>query len=259
MFIESYPKFERDIILKAEMLENVKAYPRDMFCLIYQQHTDGIICGCQVLVEEGNKLIITPGIIKHQGVLYHLSEKEVIVSQPLGVEQVLAVHFLEKEEHVNDIVYPTELLLKTDDLVKEKEMELCRFILKEGAILRKEYQDFKDMSTLHNTINIIGVPYAGIEKTTLSPEVTYRFGCEMLQHRLSDPYDTAFVMQCMQQQVIQRDLIEKYIQYRVSNVARGTLEQKQLYHYLNVILETAKRGGNNSGRMGGAPRRMLVD
>lgn len=259
MFIESYPKFERDIILKAEMLENIKQYPRDMFHLIYQDYADGIICGAQILVEEGRTLVITPGIIKYQGVLYHLPKQEKVVSEPLGVEQILVVRFLDKEEHVNDILYPTETILKQDNKPEEKELELCRFILKEGAVLRKDYQDLRDMATLHNTVNIIEVPYAGKDTPTLSPEITYRFGREMLKYRLSDPYDVAFVMECMQKNVMQRELIEQYVRYRVPNAERGQLTQKQLHHYLTVIVDEAKHGGNRNGRMSGGNRRMLVD
>lgn len=259
MFIERYPKFEKDIILKAEMLENVKSYPRDMFHLIYQQHTDGIICGCQALVEEENQIAIMPGIIKRHGILYHLTKKEKLGTKPLGIEQILVVHFLDKEEHINDIVYPTEIQLKTDGLNQTNEIELCRFILKEGAVLRKDYQNFRDMSTLHNTVNLIQVPYAAMGQSTLSPEITYRFGKEMLQCKLSDPYDTAFVMLCMQQQVIQKEIIESYLQYRVDHVEKGSLTQHQLYQYLNVILDRVKGGENSGGRKNGGPRRMMVD
>lgn len=259
MFINNYPKFERDIILKAEMLENIKQYPRDMFHLFYQDYSDGIICGARILIEEGRTLVITPGIIKYQGVLYHLRKQEKVVSEPLGVEQILVVRFLDREEHVNDILYPTETILKQDNKPAENELELCRFILKEGAVLRKDYQDLRDMATLHNTINIIEVPYAGKDAATLSPEITYCFGSEMLKYRLSDPYDAAFVMECMQKNVMQRELIEQYVHYRVPNAERGQLTQKQLHHYLTVIVDAAKHGGNRNGRMQGGNRRMLVD
>lgn len=259
MFIESYPKFERDMILKAEMLENIKQYPRDMFHLIYQDYTDGIISGAQILIEEGRTLVITPGIIKYQGVLYRLPKQKKIVSEPLGVEQILVVRFLDKEEHVNDILYPTELILKQDNKPLENELELCRFILKEGAVLRKDYQDLRDMATLHNTINIIEVHYAGKNAATLSPEITYRFGSEMMKYRLSDPYDTAFVMQCIQRNVIQRELLEQYVHYRVPNAEHGALTQKQLHHYLTVIVDSVKHGGGRNRGMQGGNRRMLVD
>lgn len=259
MFIEKYPKFQRNTILKAEMLESLKEYPRDMLRLMYQLHADGIISGCYVTVEGKRNLVIAPGIIKHNGILYYLKEKKVLANEPLGIEQILVVRFLEKKDGLDDILYPTEIKLKTEKEIQEDEIELCRFILKEGAELRKVYQDFRDMATVHNTINIIEVPYAGIGETTLSPEITYRFAMEMFQYHLSNPYDTAFVMQCMQQNVIQRELIEAYIQNRIDNVAKGRLEQRQLYRYLNTILDMVKRGDNSSGRMRTGPRRMLVD
>lgn len=259
MFIESYPKFERDMILKAEMLENIKNYPRNLVHLLYQKYSDGILCGTGIQVVEDKNIVVEPGLVKYKGIIYYHTTKEIILCEPLGIEQILVVHFEEQADNINDITYTTQFLLKKDGKVEENEMELCRFILKEGAVLRKDYQDLRDMATLHNTVNIILTPFAGIGSATLSPEITYRFGQEMMKFKLTDAFDVSFVMHCMQQETIQKEVIEQYVRCHVPNAERGSLSQKQLHHYLTVIVDDTKRGGNRGGMMPGGTRRMLVD
>lgn len=259
MFIESYPKFEKDMILKATMLENVKTYPREMLHLLYEDYSDGILCGVRILVENERTVVVAPGIIKRNGRLYHLSQPVKLESEPLGIEQIVTVRFLEQEETTDFITYGTQIYLKQDTRLEENEMELCHFILKEGAVLRKDYQDLRDMGTLHNTINIIEADYAGKDVPTLSPEIMYRFGSEMIGFRLSDSFDISFVLVCMQKQVIQREVIEQYIRYRVPNAERGHLTNRQMHHYLTMIVDDTKRGTRRSGLGNGAVRRMVVD
>ncbi|WP_310602172.1 hypothetical protein [Anaerosporobacter sp.] len=50
MFQNQYPHFEKDSILKAGMLVNLREYPRDMFALMYQDYSDGIIQECRLLL-----------------------------------------------------------------------------------------------------------------------------------------------------------------------------------------------------------------
>lgn len=212
-----------------------------------------------IQVEDDTTIVVEPGLIKYQGIIYYHTEPERIPCEPLGIEQILVVQFKECSESFNEITYATEFVLKQDGIVSENELELCRFILKSGAVLRKDYQDLRDMATLHNTVNIILTPFAAISEATLSPEITYRFGSEMMKLKLSDPMDASFVMHCMQWETIQRELIEQYIRYRVPNADRRHLTQKQLHHYLVMIVDDTRRGGNSRGATFGGSRRMLVD
>lgn len=82
---------------------------------------------------------------------------------------------------------------------------------------------------------------------------------KMMKCKLSDAFDVSFVMHCVQQETIQKEVIEQYVRYWVPNAERGNLSQKQLHHYLTVIVDDTKRGGNRNGMMQGGARRMLVD
>ena len=117
MFIESYPKFERDMILKAEMLENIKNYPRNLVHLLYQKYSDGILCGTGIQVVEDKNIVVEPGLVKYKGIIYYHTTKEIIPCEPLGIEQILVVHFEEQADNVNDITYTTQFLLKKDGKV----------------------------------------------------------------------------------------------------------------------------------------------
>lgn len=259
MFDIKYPRFEKDMILKAEMLESIRDYPIDLFDAQYQRHSDGILSGVLLTVEDGTTIVVSKGVIKYKERIYCLPQEERFCGKPLGTEQMIIVQFQEIKKDTTYTIYPAQIKIKEGITLEENEMELGRFILKEGAVLRTDYTDLTDMATLHNTINIINVKYSGICEATLSVEITHRFGVEMSKISLVDPVDICFTMQCMQYQVMQKVVIEQYVRYRLPTAAKGELNQRQLYDYLCMILEQTKNTPKRTGRMNQNNRRMMVD
>ena len=260
MFHDSYPMFSRDMILKAEMLENLKMYPRNFFEVIYKNYSDGVIAGADLEIINGKSISVQPGIIKYNGVLYHLEERMLLENYEIGKEQVIRVHFKEREEDVYELRNETVVDICSPEEMGEHDIELGHFVLKDGAILRQDYQDFKDMSTTHNTINVLNVPYAMTGgESTLSPVVMYQFAKEMLNCNLTDGYDISMTILCMQQQPISRYLIEKYLAHRIDNLSKDKLNNQQIHSYLVRAVELAKSGKDSSGAKRGMGRRMLVD
>ncbi|SFR97415.1 hypothetical protein [Anaeromicropila populeti] len=259
MFQDSYPMFSRDMILKAEMLENIKDYPRELNNIMFQHHSNGVICGADIIISDGKCISIAPGIVKYNNVLYRLSGIKTCDEYAIGTEQIVKICFCDTYEDIYEVRNESTIIINGEEPNQKNEMELCRFILKDGAVLRQDYQNFLDFTTQHNTINIINVNYSCIGESTISPVVLYQFATEMLGYRLSDPFDISFSMLCMQQQPVNRTLIEKYIQRRVDNVAKGKLTNKQIHSYLSKILEMAKLGKDSPGMHRGNTRRMLVD
>ncbi len=51
MFRNIYPLFERKHLLKKEMLDNLRDYPREIFNMLYQDYSDGILSGCRLEVR----------------------------------------------------------------------------------------------------------------------------------------------------------------------------------------------------------------
>ena len=62
MFQNIYPVFEPKRLLKKEMLENLRDFPRSLFGLQYQNYSDGILYGCDITGTETG-MILLPGIL----------------------------------------------------------------------------------------------------------------------------------------------------------------------------------------------------
>ena len=73
MFKNIYPLFESKCLLKKEMLENLRDYPRSIIQILCQDYSDGIITGCELSVVN-HEIIISPGILCFKGVLYILEK-----------------------------------------------------------------------------------------------------------------------------------------------------------------------------------------
>lgn len=63
MFRYEKPLFEKKRLLRIEMLEQLRDYPRDYLEILYSGYSDGIVCGCTLSWNE-EELMITPVIIK---------------------------------------------------------------------------------------------------------------------------------------------------------------------------------------------------
>ncbi|HEX3075532.1 MAG TPA: hypothetical protein VHQ24_01550 [Lachnospiraceae bacterium] len=264
MLQDQYPHFEKDSVLKAEMLVNLMAYPRDMFSLMYQDYSDGIVTGVHILVEDtlsevGGYLVVKTGIVKYQGRLYHMQQECRIPYEATEKKVMLKIKFLEVNTTNDFTEYHTRIVLDEDMELQVDEMELCRFLLKEGARLRQDYQDVKDFDTEHNTVNRIHVPYSGIGEATIAPEITTYFGRELMKYQSTNPYDIGFSMLCMQQNQIQRTVILQYLNARINVRADSKLSNEQIHTYLVMIMDEVKAGRTartGSERMG---RRVIVE
>ncbi|BCJ93040.1 hypothetical protein acsn021_06090 [Anaerocolumna cellulosilytica] len=258
MFAEQFPIFEKDKILKADMLTELKDYPKNMFWLQYQDYSDGILCGARVIVT-GKELTITPGVIKFKEKLFHMEAEVKVPYTASGTEHILKVRFLEDEIKNDFIICRTELVLEEGTRLEVDEAELCRFTLKDGALLRQDYQDLADFATLHNTVNIIHVKYAGIKEETLSPEITAYFGKELLGLSPDNPYDISFALLCLQEKQMERGAIKAYLMARL-NVREDALStNEQLHRYLTRILDDVVNGRNGRNYQGGGAKRLIVE
>ena len=73
MFQYVYPQFEKKRLLRVEMLDQLRDYPKDYLQLSYQGYSDGIVSGCKVSWDEG-RLTLLPGIVWKGGNLYFMKE-----------------------------------------------------------------------------------------------------------------------------------------------------------------------------------------
>ncbi|TVX95092.1 DNA and RNA helicase [Cohnella terricola] len=258
MFTNPYPQFLKGRILKTEMLDNLRDYPRHFNETYWSGYSNGIVSGAEVKVS-GEKLIITRGIVIHHGRLYVMPDEREMAYEATGRETLIKLRFSESPLQGDFINYAADIVLDENVQLKPDEQELGRFKLKQGARLRMDYQSFADMTTEYNTVNLIHVDYAGRGKSTLAPFVMRYFGSELLKNGSTDAYDISFGMLCMNEGTVDRELIMRYLSTRMN------MEQKEanneFIHRCFVKLLNETRGGNQARsdfRRGGV-QRVLVD
>lgn len=257
MFTTHFPNFQKGRILKREMLENLRDLPRDFLDLYFQEYSNGIIAGVNLQVN-GTTLIVTKGIVKQNGRLYILHSDYELPYFPTGKETVLKIKFGEELTGPDFTTFSSEIMLDDLDELAENELELGRFKLKPGTKLRTDYIDFADFATEFNTVNSIHCQYAGLYRSTFHPMILRYFAREMLKSKPSNAYDISFALECLNQERMQREVIDYYISNRLG------LEYKEytnleIHKYLGRILLEVQSGVRMAAHNPGRPKRLIVD
>lgn len=259
MFFNKYPLFNRGRILKLEMLEQLRDFPRDFIDILLGEYSDGIISGCNIKVNQ-DSIVVSKGIVKHNNIIYILKDDYILPYEYTNNTVILKIRFLSETKNNDFIRYGTEMVIDDNLDIQRDEMELCRFKVKMGAKLRVDYVNFEDMSTEYDTVNIINSPFAAYEKSSLSPKILRCFAKEAFQYNLTNALDISFCMMCLQStKVIERDLIINYIEARLKILLRD-YSNEQIYGYLLMILQDIKQGKqvvSNHGRS--SYKKILVD
>lgn len=242
MFYYKNPQFEKKRLLRIEMLEQLRDYPRDYLEILYSDYSDGILCGCEPVWNE-NVLTVAAGIIRHKDKLYFMNQPIHLECEAEDRVRYLKVQFLALVYEKGQTIGNTRIYL--DDKVPDPacELELCRFRLQEGARLRSSYENFADCITEFDTIHLVEVPWASPISSTLHPKILWQYATEILQKRNRDSMDTSFAMNTLANKgIMPQDVIRIYVETRLeSRVGKGN---RGLYLGLKKILEIS--GNNNS-------------
>lgn len=242
MFNYLNPRFQKDHILRTEMLDLLRDYPKDFLELCFSEYGNGIVAGCEVTWGMG-KLSISPGILCRSGTLYFLKETEMIDCNPQNRQQYLKVEFLTEEITAAYIAGNTRLALDSEETDPRREQELCRFHFQNGARLRSNYESFEDFSTEFDTVNQTHVPYSIKGGETLKPSILIRFAEEMMKGSLTSAYDISFAMQVLANHGgVSPQCINAYIKTRLE-VRKWGAGVWELYDGLSAILKGILKNG----------------
>jgi len=72
-FESKTPIFTKGRMLKNEMLESLRDFPRDVTAILYVNHVDGVIAGLDLTVDDTH-ITISKGIVKYKEELLVLGE-----------------------------------------------------------------------------------------------------------------------------------------------------------------------------------------
>ncbi|AOR23477.1 hypothetical protein [Clostridium taeniosporum] len=259
MFENRYPLFESGRLLKIDMLNELRDYPRIFIDIMLKEYCDGIISGCSIDVEN-DFLIVKKGIIKYNEVIYILKEDTKIKYECNNKFTIVKVKFLREAIDKDFIKNCTEFYLDDELELNENEMELCRFQLREGAHLRINYTGFEDLSTEYDTVNIINTPYSTKSTIGLSPIILKMFGRELIKCNINEAWDITFATMCIQNKdAIEKDIIISYLSYKL-NIQEKDYSNEELYLYLLEVLKKQREdSGTNNNHKRGRFKKILID
>lgn len=215
MFKNSYPLFEEKHLLTKEMLENLRDYPRMVTDHLFSDFADGIVSGCKITWDQG-ELMVGSGMVWRKGKLYFMKEAFRVACGAMDSVRYLKIRFTDCSQETGGMTERGEIVLEDRRVDSEREMELCRFRLQEGAKLRYKYENFEDYSTKFDTVDQIDTPYAAKGKSTMKPELLVQYAREMIKKGSFNPLDAAFSMEILAQDGrISMEGILAYIEGRI--------------------------------------------
>jgi len=205
-----FPLFTKGRVLKKESVEYLRDFPYDLVSLAHDGYSDGILSGFSIRSSDDESCIqISKGALKYQG--------DIIVVPGNTFEMTEYGEFLYAKlvlgkcrETVDKKIRPIEMKIGRSGAKEDNEIELGRFCLNIGAILRCEYDSFSDLRTPENTLDITRVPYAGYEAPTLHPRVIKEYAQAVLAYS-QEPADTAFALMCLNASVVHKSSIQWHI------------------------------------------------
>lgn len=259
MFKNECPIFIHKNILKIDMLEKIRDYPKDLFDIFYQDYSDGILTGCELEVQN-HSLLLHPGIILYHQRIYYSKEDEIIPYSASGREVYLKIRFFDKEKEIEKINYLSQIILSTEEANQKDEIELCRFYLQNGAELRSEYQSFEDFSTKYNTINRINVPYAGRKKSTVWSYLLEYFAKEIMKRKEPEPIDLVFSMNILHDaNTVSRDMITAYIEKKTKKEAKDFSNYEIYLELLRLLKSSPYEERMEESKLKRKPYKIIVD
>lgn len=109
-----YPLFERNRILRKELLSALRDYSFAYASLEYMEYGDGILRGCDIRIKE-KKITVTPGIIKWGGHIFLMTQEECVDYAPSDRTVTIKLR-LQKERTADFVSCRMELVSDYDAL-----------------------------------------------------------------------------------------------------------------------------------------------
>lgn len=254
------PLFEKGSILTSEMMERLKEYAVDLHNLQYQGYSDGIVSGCELQVVD-QSIMMKPGIFCMKNEIYFVDQEIKVSFSPKNIWNAVKIRLGSKVKEKGFTLQELELMITEDLEERDSQIELARFRLQSGAMLRSNYRNFQDVSTEYDTLNIIYANWAAYGRTSVSGKILELFAKEAIQKGIQNTEDYLFVQQILTQsgKTINRTSIELYISKRLQRPMKE-LSNEEIYRGLCEVLKVFQSGTTmqRPSRMR-EDRRIIVD
>lgn len=248
MFRNTYPVFEAKRLLKKEMLDNLRDFPREWFDLRYRDYSDGVLSGCDIRGTDTGFTVL-PGILYYKKIPYFLDKPYAVSYKAEGELVYVKVHFWDKAVGAGGEEFFSQVTVDNQEPDAGQELELARFKLQTGARLRSEYVDFYDYETEFDTVNRIHVPYAAPGHAGIWPRICKSFAARLLKSPGANAWDIAFGLRCLElKEAMSYEAVRAYLNARLRR--DGEYTNAQIYSAFKGILREAGGRGEAPERTG---------
>lgn len=243
MFQYILPEFRAKRLLRAEMLEQLRDYPKNIVELALGGFTDGLLSGGDLSWDKGI-LTVSPGILYWKGRLYFQEKSCSIPCRSMDHMQYLKVRFADEQREAGQVRGAGEIVLETTETDLVCELELCRFFLQEGARLRVRHENFEDFSTRYDTVNFLYASYAAQGERAMPPIMLKQYAKELLALGTENIYDVSFAMNILATGGnIRTECVREYLKARMETLSLEKISgTEEYYKSLLLLLNRMKRG-----------------
>jgi len=259
MIIQKEPVFKAGNILTHEMLEILKEASIDSQELKYTGYSDGVLKGCAISTAPGY-IKVGKGVIILNSIPYYIYSQIEVPIQATNELLLLIARAVEEQKEVDYIVRQVEVALITKEQLLESDIELCRFRLQTGAMLRTNYRDFQDMSTEYDTVCLKNAKWSAYGKGSISIEVLKKYMSEALKCNINSPEDKQFLSRIAATDgtTLNADEINLYLSWRLNQPFKER-DNDEIYKALTETLKLVKGERANTVGRHMEHRRLIVD
>lgn len=253
------PVFLSGKILTKEMMQSLTEFAIADSELLYQNYSDGVLCGCE-LTTTLEDITIHPGIVIRGGKAYYILQEIVVPYEKTNESMILKVRFEDVVTTDNYVEEGIDIVLEPEAMLKADEIELCRFKLQIGAKLRTQYKNFADMDTEYDTVHYTYAKWAARQMSSLSPVILQMFYNEaVLQENLDEKY-MAFLLKIagLKQETMNRQELILFVCHILQKPYKE-MDNEAIYADLKAIMSMIKGGSGPARRRPMMERRMIVD
>ena len=260
MFKNLYPIFKSGNILDKKMLEKLRDNPMEIFEILYSDYNNGILKGFDLITKKEEKIIrVTKGIAKIDNKFVWMHEDYEIEMPMIEKDYILKLRMTINIENNKFYERTGEFILEEGSSITDHEIEITRFITREGEELRNDYRNFLDLKRDFNLLEIINTKYSSRHlKGTLHPKVLKIWGIEAIGKAGLECVDINFAEKCIQGDLIERDVINSYINIKLKKNSKE-YSNSELYSGLLKILQSFSEQKLESEKKWKRPEKIVVD
>ena len=216
MFVRKELQFPHKAILTSTMLNEIYSYPRELSRLILSEYGNGIICGLDYSIKDGD-LILSSGIFRLNGEIYLLRDNLNISELAEKNSLVNSMRYFITFEKKSCAKEPC-LTEKNLELVFTKEKPACTL----GSFVFLERKKFS-LPTLTNennpfenifrrsVLNLLEVPFAEMQGATFHPLLFRLVKIFLSQKKNKTPFDYAILVHLLNNQTLSSQTLVEYI------------------------------------------------